>query len=296
MESDDESDSPDSIVPASSPESVLGEELLRFPLLSEAKPELEERVLSPIIPIIPRASIPVFPDTKPYEAAEPFGGPPGRWGQRARAPRGRRARAARVSVMLTVSAAAAKNLNGVMVAMAELLSVKIPSSYEVLFPDGPVRAAVVEAKKVETDMAGVLGGKEKAALAGKVPDSSSEWLKQFDAVLPGYSLKGELDLLTLLRQESPVPEKTLHHCYVNNVSNLDVRQLSVMPQEPSPPLGAKRDGDKEIAEFIDKLGTTLRPERSRGTCASAASATRRATGPRTGRPACLTLTSTSGST
>jgi len=37
-------------------------------------------------------------------------------------------------------------------------------------------------------------------LAGKVPESSSEWLKQFDAVLPGYSLKGELDLLTLLRQ------------------------------------------------------------------------------------------------
>lgn len=41
-----------------------------------------------------------------------------------------------------------------MVAMAELLSMKIPSSYEVLFPDGPVRAAVVEAKKVETEMAG----------------------------------------------------------------------------------------------------------------------------------------------
>lgn len=50
---------------------------------------------------------------------------------------------------------------------------------------------------------GMLGGKEKA-LAGKVPDSSSEWLKQFDAVLPGYSLKGELDLLTLLRQVSGV--------------------------------------------------------------------------------------------
>lgn len=53
-------------------------------------------------------------------------------------------------------------------------------------------------------LAGVLGSKEKAALAGKVPDSSSEWLKQFDAVLPGYSLKGELDLLTLLRQVSGV--------------------------------------------------------------------------------------------
>ncbi|XP_041328525.1 histone-lysine N-methyltransferase 2D isoform X2 [Pyrgilauda ruficollis] len=352
MESDDESDSPDSIVPASSPESVLGEELLRFPLLSEAKPELEERVLSPIIPIIPRASIPVFPDTKPYEVAEPFGAPPGKVGAAGPGAPWEKGKSSEVSVMLTVSAAAAKNLNGVMVAMAELLSMKIPSSYEVLFPDGPVRAAVVEAKKVETDMAGMLGGKEKA-LAGKVPDSSSEWLKQFDAVLPGYSLKGELDLLTLLRQESPAPEKTLHHCYVNNVSNLDVRQLSVLPQEPSPPLspsvpspsspaeptrvpdpeasheaapaplsplppapspapqeegaaavhspprfkprsrpledgdearprlkkwkgvrwkrlrflvtiqkgGAKRDGDKEIAEFIDKLGTTLRPEK-----------------------------------
>ncbi|XP_050840761.1 histone-lysine N-methyltransferase 2D [Serinus canaria] len=352
MESDDESDSPDSIVPASSPESVLGEELLRFPLLSEAKPELEERVLSPIIPIIPRASIPVFPDTKPYEVAEPFGAPPGKVGAAGPGVPWEKGKSSEVSVMLTVSAAAAKNLNGVMVAMAELLSMKIPSSYEVLFPDGPVRAAVVEAKKVETDMAGMLGGKEKA-LAGKVPDSSSEWLKQFDAVLPGYSLKGELDLLTLLRQESPAPEKTLHHCYVNNVSNLDVRQLSVLPQEPSPPLspsvpspsspaeptrvpdpeasheaapaplsplppapspapqeegatavhspprfkprsrpledgdearprlkkwkgvrwkrlrflvtiqkgGAKRDGDKEIAEFIDKLGTTLRPEK-----------------------------------
>ncbi|XP_059727919.1 histone-lysine N-methyltransferase 2D isoform X1 [Haemorhous mexicanus] len=352
MESDDESDSPDSIVTASSPESVLGEELLRFPLLSEAKPELEERVLSPIIPIIPRASIPVFPDTKPYEVSEPFGAPPGKVGAAGPGAPWEKGKSSEVSVMLTVSAAAAKNLNGVMVAMAELLSMKIPSSYEVLFPDGPVRAAVVEAKKVETDMAGMLGGKEKA-LAGKVPDSSSEWLKQFDAVLPGYSLKGELDLLTLLRQESPAPEKTLHHCYVNNVSNLDVRQLSVLPQEPSPPLspsvpspsspaeptrvpdpeasheaapaplsplppapspapqeegatavhspprfkprsrpledgdearprlkkwkgvrwkrlrflvtiqkgGAKRDGDKEIAEFIDKLGTTLRPEK-----------------------------------
>ncbi|KAM6106289.1 histone-lysine N-methyltransferase 2D [Pterocles gutturalis] len=353
MESDDDSDSPDSIVPASSPESVLGEELLRFPLLSEAKPELEERVLSPIIPIIPRASIPVFPDTKPYEAAEPFGGPPGKVGAMGPGTPWDKGKSSEVSVMLTVSAAAAKNLNGVMVAMAELLSVKIPSSYEVLFPDGAVRAAVVEAKKMESDVAGVLGGKEKVPLAGKVPDGGSEWLKQFDAVLPGYSLKGELDLLTLLRQESPAPEKTLHHCYVNNVSNLDVRQLSVMPQEPSPPMspsvpspsspteaarvpdpeapheaapappsplppapspapeeegaaaphspprfkprsrppedgdearprlkkwkgvrwkrlrflvtiqkgGAKRDGDKEIAEFIDKLGTTLRPEK-----------------------------------
>lgn len=218
----------------------------------------------------PPLPTPVFPDTKPYEAAEPFGAPPGKVGAAGLGAPWEKGKSSEVSVMLTVSAAAAKvsegtrparyrgqrrcpravtaraadpsrpssiqNLNGVMLAMAELLSVKIPSSYEVLFPDGPMRAAVVEAKKVEVDVAGerppcpssprvpcpqaghpvspcwtprdrlsvtgMLGGKEKVALAGKVPESSSEWLKQFDAVLPGYSLKGELDLLTLLRQVS----------------------------------------------------------------------------------------------
>lgn len=147
-----------------------------------------------------------------------------------------------------------------------------------------------------------------------------------------------------LFQESPAPEKTAQHCYINNVANLDVRQLLTLPEEPSPPLspfapsppspprapepvpepelppppaqsppasspkeeapqsplkakprsrpledneenkprvkkwkgvrwkrlrflitiqkgGAKRDGDREIAEFVDRLATTLRPEK-----------------------------------
>ncbi|XP_030410579.1 histone-lysine N-methyltransferase 2D isoform X2 [Gopherus evgoodei] len=341
MESDEESDSPDSIVPASSPESVLGEEPPRFPLLADAKLELQERVLSPVIPIIPRASIPVFPDPRPPEVREPFGEHGGKVAL-AQGVAWEKGKGSEVSVMLTVSAAAAKNLNGVMVAVAELLRMKIPSSYEVLFPESPVRGSGPEAKKMETDGAGGLGGKAKAALAGKAPDAGSEWLKQFDAMLPGYSLKNELDILTLLKQESPGLEKAVQHCYVNNVSNLDVRQLSILPQEPSPPLsplapspaspadgdripeappevapaplsppskeeaaarsppklkprsrppeegeeprprpkkwkgvrwkrlrflitiqkgGAQPDGEKEISEFIEKLGTTLRPQK-----------------------------------
>lgn len=51
-------------------------------------------------------------------------------------------------------------------------------------------------------LVGGLGGKAKAALAGKAPDAGTEWLKQFDAMLPGYSLKNELDILTLLKQVS----------------------------------------------------------------------------------------------
>lgn len=43
------------------------------------------------------------------------------------------------------------------------------------------------------------GGKEKG-LGSKSPDGGPDWLKQFDAVLPGYTLKSQLDILSLLKQ------------------------------------------------------------------------------------------------
>lgn len=46
-----------------------------------------------------------------------------------------------------------QNLNGVMVAVAELLSMKIPNSYEVLFPHGPARTGL-EPKKGEAEASG----------------------------------------------------------------------------------------------------------------------------------------------
>lgn len=59
MESDDDSDAPDSIVPASSPESQLGgDETTRFPHLLDPEEEEDERAISPVIPIIPRSAIP----------------------------------------------------------------------------------------------------------------------------------------------------------------------------------------------------------------------------------------------
>lgn len=135
MESDEDSDSPDSIVPASSPESILGEEAPRFPQLGSGRWEQDDRALSPVIPIIPRASIPgkgcsghgpgqaglseaggerqleltqvplshsVFPDTKPYGSLDleaPGKLPATTW---------EKGKGSEVSVMLTVSAAAAK--------------------------------------------------------------------------------------------------------------------------------------------------------------------------------------------
>lgn len=58
MESDDDSDVPDTIVPASSPESQLGDDTSRFPNLLEIKEEEENRAISPVIPLIPRSAIP----------------------------------------------------------------------------------------------------------------------------------------------------------------------------------------------------------------------------------------------
>lgn len=64
MESDDE-DAPESIIPASSPESNVGDETPRFPHLREPKEEETERAISPIIPLIPRTAIPgTVPDSK----------------------------------------------------------------------------------------------------------------------------------------------------------------------------------------------------------------------------------------
>ncbi|XP_027026218.2 histone-lysine N-methyltransferase 2D isoform X1 [Tachysurus fulvidraco] len=224
MESDDDSDVPDTIIPASSPESQFGDEPRLFPHLLELKEEEENRPISPVIPMIPRSAIPSFADTKPFEAIEgKAGSSSGSWDK---------AKSNEVSVTFTLSAAAAKNLNSVMVAVAQLLQTRIPGSYEVAFPRSPGRAAGVG--------------------PGKVPDSSNpghpyvktdssanqdaDWLKQFDVTLPGCTLKKQVDILSLIKQEYTEQEdRPAQHCYMTNVSDLDVRHLPIIPVEVSPP-------------------------------------------------------------
>lgn len=66
-------------------------------------------VCTALIPLLPT---PVFPDTKPYEAAETFGVPPGKVGAAGPGAPWEKGRGSEVSVMLTVSAAAAKVSEG----------------------------------------------------------------------------------------------------------------------------------------------------------------------------------------
>ncbi|XP_026188385.1 histone-lysine N-methyltransferase 2D isoform X2 [Mastacembelus armatus] len=221
MESDDE-DAPESIIPASSPESNVGDETTRFPHLREPKEEETERAISPIIPLIPRSAIPAFPDNKPFEAADnKVVSTSNHWGK---------AKSNEVSVTFTLSSAAAKKLNHVMMAMAQLLNIGMPGSYEVTFPpqnpevpggDGPTK-----------------GPGQSGALCTKDSTSPSqdEWLRQFDVSLPGCTLKKQVDILALIKQEFPEKEdKPVQHCYTTNVNDLDVRHLPIIPVEESPP-------------------------------------------------------------
>ncbi|TSP79504.1 Histone-lysine N-methyltransferase 2D [Bagarius yarrelli] len=224
MESDDDSDVPDTIVPASSPESQFGDETCRFPHLLELKEEEETRAISPVIPMIPRSAIPSFAENKPFEVVE------GKAGSSSGAKD--KPNSNEVSVTFTLSAAAAKNLNSVMVAVAQLLHIRMPGSYEVAFPRSPGRAGgVVPGKAPESPNPGPLYIKTDPSA-----NQDAEWLKQFDITLPGCTLKKQVDIMSLIKQEFTEHEdRPAQHCYMTNVSDLDVRHLPIIPVEVSPP-------------------------------------------------------------
>ncbi|XP_061684591.1 histone-lysine N-methyltransferase 2D isoform X3 [Syngnathoides biaculeatus] len=221
MESDDE-DAPESIIPASSPESNVGEETPRFPRLQEPKEEETERAISPIIPVIPRTAIPAFSESKPFEAGDGRGvSLSNHWDK---------TKSNEVAVTFTLSSMAAKKLNHVMMAMAQLLKIRMPGSYEVTFPTQNLDMPGVDDPGKGPVQSGAVCLKDNAA------SSQDEWLRQFDVSLPGCTLKKQVDILTLIKQEFQDNEdKTVQHCYTTNVNDLDVRHLPIIPVEESPP-------------------------------------------------------------
>lgn len=221
MESDDE-DAPESIIPASSPESNVGDETPRFPHLREPKEEDTERAISPIIPLIPRTAIPAFPESKPFEGADSKAvSTSNHWDK---------AKSNEVSVTFTLSSAAAKKLNHVMMAMAQLLKIRMPGSYEVTFPPPNPDMPGVDGPGKGPSQSGALCVKDGAS------PSQDEWLRQFDVSLPGCTLKKQVDILALIKQEFPENEdKPVQHCYTTKVNDLDVRHLPIIPVEESPP-------------------------------------------------------------
>uniref|UniRef100_H3DCP4 [histone H3]-lysine(4) N-methyltransferase n=1 Tax=Tetraodon nigroviridis TaxID=99883 RepID=H3DCP4_TETNG len=120
-------DTPDSFVPSSSPESVFGMEISRYPDLSLVKEEVPSPCQSPILPMLPppdgKGSAIKLQDIKTEPSSIFLGHPFGSMSNESRQ--------GLVSVAITLRPAAAENITGVVAAISDLLSVKIPSSYEV---------------------------------------------------------------------------------------------------------------------------------------------------------------------
>ncbi|XP_029102170.1 histone-lysine N-methyltransferase 2C isoform X4 [Scleropages formosus] len=120
-------DTPDSFIPSSSPESVVGMEINRYPDLSRVKKEPPSPAPSPVIPMLPSA-IGKGSEAKQWDVKlEPQSmsfGP--HFGQLPNC-----SKTGLVSIAITLNPTAAENITGVMAAMADLLCVKIPNSYEV---------------------------------------------------------------------------------------------------------------------------------------------------------------------
>ncbi|KAG9356115.1 hypothetical protein JZ751_000959 [Albula glossodonta] len=134
----DDRDTPDSFVPSSSPESVVGMEISRYPDLSLVKAEPPSPAHSPVIPMLPsstgKGSEARQRDVKMEPPGTFFGS---QFGQ---APND--SRTGLVSIAITLNPAAAENISRVVATMADLLCMKTPCSYEVsnapdLGPPGP---------------------------------------------------------------------------------------------------------------------------------------------------------------
>ncbi|KAM4704791.1 histone-lysine N-methyltransferase 2C [Rhinophrynus dorsalis] len=125
----DARDSPDSFVPSSSPESVVGIEVSRYPDLSLVKEEPPDPASSPIIPILPSSMGKGSESRDCGIKRESSSGTLFFGSQFVQAPNG--PKSGLISVAITLHPTAAENISGVVAAFADLLQVRIPTSYEV---------------------------------------------------------------------------------------------------------------------------------------------------------------------
>ncbi|XP_061443616.1 histone-lysine N-methyltransferase 2C isoform X3 [Rhineura floridana] len=138
-------DTPDSFVPSSSPESVMGMEISRYPDLSAVKEEMPEPVPSPIIPILPASTGKGSEAKRNCIKMEPGSGFIGsQLGPSQNGPK-----SGLVSIAITLHPTAAENIGSVMAAFSNLLHVRIPNSYEVSnAPDIPSSMGMMNTHRV----------------------------------------------------------------------------------------------------------------------------------------------------
>ncbi|ROL51048.1 Histone-lysine N-methyltransferase 2C, partial [Anabarilius grahami] len=123
-------DTPDSFVPSSSPESVVGMEISRYPDLSRVKVEPPSPAVSPVIPILDGKGS----DARQWEVKTE---PPSNFFASQFGQLSTCLRTDLVSVSVTLNPVATQNIQGVVSALANMLCVSIPGNYELIRSPGP---------------------------------------------------------------------------------------------------------------------------------------------------------------
>ncbi|XP_062424789.1 histone-lysine N-methyltransferase 2C isoform X2 [Rhea pennata] len=148
-------DTPDSFVPSSSPESVVGMEISRYPDLSVIKEENPEPVPSPIIPILPSSTGKGSEAKRNYIKSEPGSGalPGSGFFASQLGPSQNGPKSGLISVAITLHPTAAENISNVVAAFSNLLHVRIPNSYEVSnAPDVPSAMGAASSHRMNPSM------------------------------------------------------------------------------------------------------------------------------------------------
>ncbi|XP_029444302.1 histone-lysine N-methyltransferase 2C isoform X2 [Rhinatrema bivittatum] len=144
-------DSPDSFVPSSSPESVVGMEISRYPDLSLVKEEPPDPLPSPIIPILPSSTGKGSEASQNEVKTEPSSGTfffESQFMQSHNGPK-----SGLISVAITLHPTAAENINSVVSAFADLLHVRIPNSYEVSDVAEPGSIGLINSHRINPSLA-----------------------------------------------------------------------------------------------------------------------------------------------
>ncbi|XP_075602786.1 histone-lysine N-methyltransferase 2C isoform X10 [Balearica regulorum gibbericeps] len=215
-------DTPDSFVPSSSPESVVGMEISRYPDLSVVKEENPEPVPSPIIPILPSSTGKGSEAKRNYIKSEPGSGalPGSGFFASPLGPSQNGPKSGLISVAITLHPTAAENISSVVAAFSNLLHVRIPNSYEVSnAPDVPSSMATANSHRVNPSMEYrqplLLQGPQAGSM-GPARIVGSYGLKQPNVPFPANSngIAGYKDHSQNIAEGSALRPRWCSHCKV----------------------------------------------------------------------------------
>eukprot|EP00062_Callorhinchus_milii_P023408 gi/632982228/ref/XP_007908022.1/ PREDICTED: histone-lysine N-methyltransferase 2C [Callorhinchus milii] len=218
---DDCGDSSDSFVASSSPESVVGLEVSRYPDLSLVKEEPPDPASSPVIPILPSSAGKGSEARRNDMKLEAMSGNTGsmffgsQFGQSQNGPK-----IGLVSVALTLTPTAAEDINGVVAAVADLLRVKVPNSYEVSNASEPPSMALLNTYKYNQAPEGRPPYSPHPGLTGPIRIVRSAGQQGLPYVtLPGGTISMKTDHRAVVDSSASTKPQWCRHCDVVVLGN-----------------------------------------------------------------------------